>query len=234
MKTGDEKTDEPPSLSDIGGWREACNAGRLVKSRSEDIVEKIQQIGSHGDQRLRADLLAHISDRLLRIIRPRVGRNHRNGGDDIVTRTHSQLIIAILQPGSPDGKALRKTFGACVQSRLADAIRAERLYAHRYQSFSALPSPDGGADEEQGAFEPPDDKPANQIEQEVHVERILQKIDDPRKQKAFRLHMEGVPLEPGKGKTSIAQELRVSAKTAGKWIAEVQEFLKSEIGVSNV
>jgi DNA-directed RNA polymerase specialized sigma24 family protein len=234
MMIGDEKTDEPPSLSDLDGWKGAANDGRLAKYRSEDIVAAIQRIGSHGDQKLRGDLLVHISNRLTRIIRPRVGRNHSNGGEDIVQRAHDRLIVAILMPGSADGKALRKTFRACVQSRLADAIRSERLHAARYLSFSALPQPDGNVEDETEAFEQSDGKPANQVEQEVHVERVLQKIDDQRKQRAFRLHMEGVPLEPGKGTTSIAQELSVSAKTAGKWIAEVQEFLKTEIGVSNV
>ena len=181
MVTGDEKTDEPLSLSDLSGWKEAATAGRLAKFRSENIVAAIQRIGSQGDQRLRGDLLVHISDRLTRMIRPRVRRIHRNGGDDIVQRAHDQLIVAILMPGSADGKALRKTFGACVHSRLADAIRAELKYASRYQPFSALPSPDSDFEEETDAFEPRDDKPANQVEQEVHVERVLRKIDDPRK-----------------------------------------------------
>jgi hypothetical protein len=175
-------------------------------------------------------LITHISDRLLRIIRPRVSRKYHNEGDDIVTRVHHQLIIAILTPNSPDGKALCRTFSACVKSRLIDAVRAELRYARGNQPFKTIASADDDTGDANEIVEPADNKPADYVEQTAHVEGLLNKISDPKKREAFRLHMDGCPLEPGKGSTSIAQQLGISAKTAGKWIAEIQDFLKTEIG----
>jgi hypothetical protein len=45
--------------------------------------------------------------------------------------------------------------------------------------------------------------------------------------------MDGCPLAPGIGTTSIAEELGISAKTAGEWIAETKALLKIEIGAAH-
>jgi hypothetical protein len=42
-----------------------------------------------------------------------------------------------------------------------------------------------------------------------------------------------VPLAPGIGTTSIAEQLGISAKTAGEWIAETKALLKIEIGAAH-
>ena len=232
MKTG-KKTEEPPSLSDLDGWKAVANADGLNCLRPEDIVAAIQRIGPTGDPKLLSALISHISDRIVRYVRPRVKRTYRNEGEDIVTRVHHQLIVAVLTPKSADGKALCRKFHVCMKTRLIDAVRTELRYERLAKPIIATTTSGEDAGEEKEIVEQADDTPAGQVEQTAHVEGILNKISDPRKRDAFRLHMEGCPLEPGKGSTSIAQELGISAKTAGTWIAEVQEFLKNTIGEPN-
>lgn len=233
MNTG-KKIEEPPSPSDLDGWKAVANADGLSSLRPEDIVTAIQRIGPTGDQRLLSALISHISDRIVRFVRPRVKRTYRNEGDDIITRVEHQLYVAILTPNSADGKELCRRFYACVKTRLIDAIRVELRYERLAKPIIAITTSGDDAGEEKEIIEQVDDTPAGQVERTAHVEGILNKISDPRKREAFRLHMEGCPLEPGKGSTSIAQELGISAKTAGTWIAEIQEFLKTKIGEPNV
>jgi hypothetical protein len=216
MKTGVKQIEEPPSPSDVQGWKDVVAANRLRRLRPEAIVAVLQRLGPNGDQRLLSALITHISDDLLRLIKRLVGKNQRNEGQDIIWRAHHQLIVAVLRPNSKDGQGLCKNFRKWVEYRVADARRAERLYAHRNQPYATA-----------------DNKPADYAEQAAHVERLLSKITDSRKRDAFRLHMDGCPLAPGKGTTSIAEQLGISAKTAGEWIDEVQTLLKTEIGASN-
>ena len=56
MKTGAKTSEEPPSPSDLEGWRGAVASGRLRRLRPEDIVAAIQYIGPNGDQRLLASV----------------------------------------------------------------------------------------------------------------------------------------------------------------------------------
>jgi RNA polymerase sigma factor (sigma-70 family) len=229
MKTGAQTSEEPPSPSDLEGWRTAAAGNRIRLFRPEDIVAAIQHIGPNGDQRVLSALITHVSDELMRIIRRRVGKNHRNEGEDIVLRAQHQLIVAILKPGSKDGQALCKTFRTCVEFRVADAIRAERKYAHRNQPFKTQPGVTDHGEDMVETIEPPEEG----SEQAAEVQRLLNRIPDPRKREAFRLHMDGCPLGPGIGTTSIAEQLGISAKTAGEWIAETKALLKIEIGAAN-
>jgi RNA polymerase sigma factor (sigma-70 family) len=229
MYTGAKTSEEPPSPSDLEGWRSIAAANRLHLFRPEDVVAATQHIGPNGDQRLLAVLITHVSDELLRIIRRLVGKNHRNEGEDIVLRAQHQLIVAILKPGSKDGQALCKTFRTCVEFRVADAIRAERKYAHRNQPYKTQPGVTDHGEDMVETIEPP----AEGSEQVAEVQTLLNRIPDPRKREAFRLHMDGCPLSPGIGTTSIAEQLGISAKTAGEWIAETKALLKIEIGAAN-
>src|SRR5215472_8951202 len=114
MTTSAKTSEEPPSPSDLEGWRRVAAANGLGRLRPEDIVAAIQHIGPNGDQRLLTALSTHVSDELLRRIKRLVGKNHRNEGEDIVWRAHHQLIVAVLKPNSKDGRALCKTFRTCV------------------------------------------------------------------------------------------------------------------------
>jgi len=140
MKTGAKTPEKPPSPSDLEGWRRAAAdkpAGRVPARthRRRDTAHR-----PNGDRRLVADLINHVSDELLRRIIRLVGKNHRNQGDDIIWRAHHQLIVAVLKPNSKDGQALCKSFRKCVEFRVADAIRAERKYAHRNQPSRRSPA----------------------------------------------------------------------------------------------
>ncbi|MET3304420.1 RNA polymerase sigma factor [Bradyrhizobium diazoefficiens] len=229
MKTGAKTPEEPPSPSDLEGWRNVSAANGLRRLRPEDIVAAIQHVGPHGDQRLLAALITHVSEQLLRIIKRLVGKNHRNEGEDIIWRAHHQLIVAVLKPNSKDGQALCKSFRKCVEFRVADAIRAERKYAYRNQPFKTQP---GVADDGEDTVETIE-SPEEGSEQAAEVQQLLNRIPDPRKREAFRLHMDGCPLSPGIGTTSIAEQLGISAKTAGDWIAETKALLKIEIGAAH-
>ena len=229
MKTGSKTSEEPPSPSDLEGWRSVAAADGLRRLRPEDIVAAIQHIGPNGDQRLLAALSTHISDELLRRIKRLVGKNHRNEGEDIIWRAHHQLILAVLKPNSKDGQALCKSFRKCVEFRVADAIRAERKYAHRNQPFKTQPGVTDDGEDMVETIEPPEDG----SEQVTEVQLLLNRIPDLRKREAFRLHMDGCPLGPGIGTTSIAEQLGISAKTAGEWIAETKALLKIEIGAAH-
>lgn len=229
MKTGAKTPEEPPSPFDLEGWRSAAAGDRLRLLRPEDIVAAIQHIGPNGDQRVLADLITYVSGELLRIIKRLVGKNQRNEGEDIIWRAHHQLIVAVLKPDSKDGQALCKTFRTCVEFRVADAIRAERKYALRNQPYKTKPGVTDHGEEVIETIEPRD----KGSEQVVDVQRLLNRITDPRKREAFRLHMDGCPLGPGIGTTSIAEQLGISAKTAGEWVAEIKAFLKIEIGATH-
>jgi hypothetical protein len=233
MKTGVKRIDEPPSPSDVQGWKDVVAQDRLRRIRPEAIVAAVQAMGPNGEQRLLSVLVTRISDELIRRIKWLVGKNQRNEGDDILWRAHHQLIVAVLSPNSKDGQGLSQNFRKWVEFRVADAIRAERLYAHRNQSYKTKAATGDEGEATIEIIEPADNKTADYVEQAAHVERLLSKITDPRKRDAFRLHMDGCPLGPGKGTMSIAEQLGISAKTAGEWIAEVQTLLKTEIGASD-
>jgi RNA polymerase sigma factor (sigma-70 family) len=229
MKTGAKQAVEPPPLSDLDAWKEIVRAGGLDRLRPEAIASLLQAIGPHADQRLVSALVAHFSDEVLKICKWRVPKKRRNRGQDIIDRAHHKLIVAVLTPGSTDGQALCVAFTARVEHRIADADRAERLYAYRNQSFETQLDDE----DEEEEIEPPDNMPWDHAEQAAYVERLLSKIPDADKRKAFRLHLLGMAIQPGKGTSSIAQELGVSARTAGEWVRQVQALLKKEIGDSH-
>src|ERR1700727_976629 len=116
---------EPPDPTDLVGWGQAIASGRLRHMRLEAMVAAIQDLGPLADKRVLNPLAARLSDATLRILRAKVGHNHRNDGLDIIERVHEQIIQAILQPKSADGKSLRLAFIPRVEFRLIDGIAAE-------------------------------------------------------------------------------------------------------------
>jgi hypothetical protein len=216
MDTQDEH--RPPPASDIAEWRRLANEGQLSKYSPEAIVAVVQAIGPKGDKRTLNALMKHLSDVMLRILRRTIGRNHANEGVDMIEEAHSKLILAVLKPESADGIGLCAAFQARVEFRAADAIHAGRLRADRYlyaEDDGVLPMAKKGQ--------------WSEAEELAYVESILRRIEDPRKRLAFRLHMNGVP-KGSKRVDSIASALGVSAKTAGEWIAEVEDQLRIIVG----
>src|SRR5438445_192345 len=110
MKTGVKQIEEPPSPSDVEGWKDVVAQDRLRRLRPEAIVAAIQAIGPNGDQQLLSALVSRISDELIRRIKRLVGKNQRNEGDDILWRAQHQLIVAVLKPNSKDGQGLGQNF----------------------------------------------------------------------------------------------------------------------------
>lgn len=212
-----EKKQSPPLL-DSAAWVRVVEEGRLAGCRMEDIVAAAQEMGPHGDKKTLEALMIQISNEIIRILRWAIGKNYPNEGKDMIERVHGQLIEAVLQPDSADGKGLRVAFRQRVEYRAADAIRAGMKDIYRYPYA-----------EDVGAVPATNVEPWPIIEQNAHVENLLRRIQDPRKCLAFRLYMEGVPKESKKVE-SIASALGVSARTVGVWIAEIQTQLKSILG----
>ncbi len=134
--TGEDAT---PRSTDLDAWRQAVTAGRFRNFKMEDIIAAIQDLGPGTDKGVLNPLVLHVSDTIVRILRSRVGRNNRNEGESIITRAHGQLVIAMLNPDSADGKGLRIAFVPRVQFRAADAIRASKRTKTANSSRRARP-----------------------------------------------------------------------------------------------
>jgi len=211
--------EEGPDPCDSEAWRRVIGSQQLPTIRGQSLIAAVQQIGSKGDRRVLEPLMKEISDRMMRILRKHIGRNHRNEGWDMIEEAHGKLIEAVLKPKSADGSALRTAFVTTVRLRGADAIRREALHKERY------------AYSEDEAVVPFGQKEfLSEDEERAHVEAALRRVKDPRKRLAFRLHMDGVPRYSIKVE-SIASALGVSDKTAETWIKETEEELKTILGV---
>lgn len=211
----------PPRSTDLDGWRRAVADGRFGNFKMEVVIAAVQDLGPETDPSVLNPLLIHVSDTILRILRGKVGINHRNKGEDIIADAHGQLLAALFDPNSADGKALRTAFVPRIAFRAADAIRVEQkreTREHAVESIEAL------EDKRQ-----PQVDPREELNQKLYVEEVLSHITDERKRLAFRLYMEEYPLESTRS-TSISEALGVSAKTAGQWIEEIQALLRNIIG----
>jgi hypothetical protein len=221
--------DPPPDSTDLEGWRDAVNVGHYTRYRLEEIVAAIQDLGPCTDKAVLNPLAKHLSDALLHILRRHVSVNHPNRGRDIIERTHGQIIEAVLQPTSADGKALRVAFVPRVTFRLKDALASEASAARNRKSHEAeLRAGDTirrGADGELLDLSQKGD-PSRDLDESMDVENILEQVQDDRKRLAFRLFMDGVPFKSKKS-ASIADALGISEKTAREWVKEVQDLLSS-------
>jgi hypothetical protein len=113
--------DPSPPSNDLEGWRQAIAGGRLRKFRLETIAAAFQDLGD-TDQRVREQLAQHLSNAIIGMLRKRVDVNKPNRGDDIIFQVQEVIFVALLNPGSADGKQLRKGFGGIVNFRLKDAL----------------------------------------------------------------------------------------------------------------
>lgn len=222
--------DDPPDSTDLEGWRLAVNEGRHKAYRLEAVVAAIQDLGPCTDKAVLNTLAKHLSDALLRILRKHVSIYHPTRGLDIIERAYSQIIDAVLQPASADGKALRVAFGPRVTFRLKDALIAEASAAQNRESHEAKLIKAGhttrrGTDGAQQQV-PRQHDSSRALNENLDVENILEQVTDPRKRLAFRLFMDGVPFKSKKS-ASIAEALGISERTAREWVKEVQELLSS-------
>ena len=72
--------------------------------------------------------------------------------------------------------------------------------------------------------------PLDEVAQSVHVDHILEKIPDPLRRLAFRLHINGYPIE---GRNSISKAVGKTPRTVSTWIRETEALLSAEIGESH-
>jgi hypothetical protein len=225
--TGEEP---PPKSTDLEGWRRAVNNGSHTRFRLEEIVAAIQDLGPCTDKAVLNPLAKHLSDALMCILRERVSIHYPNRGDDIIERTHAQVIEAILTQTSADGKALRHAFVPRVSFRIKDALAAEARAARKPgeatkedPGSNAACNADQTLSSELSGTASPDD-PITAIDQSIDVENVLQKITNDQKRLAFRLYMDGIPFKSKKAH-SIAVALDISERTAREWVKEVQAIL---------
>jgi len=213
--------DAPPS-TDLAGWRRAVGNGRISAFSMESIVAAIQDLGPTTDKAVMNPLVFHVSDTITRMLRGMIGRNHRNEGEDMITRAQAKLVAAMFSPNSADGKGLRIAFKFRVAKRAADAIRAESKIEKRESEVDAQ---DDAKDEPAATAI----DPWQEVNEQMDVERVLALVTDDQKRLAFRLQMEDVPMESTQ-KASIVKALGVSRKTAEKWIEEVRALLAAKLG----
>lgn len=189
-------TEEGPDPADIQAWRRMVENGSYKSVSHQSLVAAAQSMGPFGDQRILNPIMLEIGDRTMRILRKRIGRNHRNQGYDAIERAHGQLIEAVLKPQSADGSALRTAFVSTVRYRAADAIRREQLETARFSE----------PEEDETTPTTTCSQPASDMEESAQVESVLRNVRDPRKRLAFRLYMDGVPRNSTKAE-SIASSL---------------------------
>jgi hypothetical protein len=118
-----ENKDSPKS-TDLDGWRQAIADKQLGAFRLEAIAAAFEDLGPR-DKRVQEGLAKHLSDAILKILRPHVGFHHANRGEDIILRVHGKIFTALLRPPSADGRGLRVAFVPRVLFRLKDAIAEE-------------------------------------------------------------------------------------------------------------
>lgn len=111
--------------TDLEGWRCVIAEGKLSAIRREALVAVIQDLGPKADPKVLNPLLRELNDHAMKFLSNRVGRNHPNKGQDIIDRTHHDLIEALFDPNSADGKGFREAYYSRLLFRLTDAIRKE-------------------------------------------------------------------------------------------------------------
>lgn len=114
-----------PGPTDLEGWRRVIAEGRLSAIRREALVAVIQDLGAKADPKVLNPLLRELSDHAMKLLRKKVGRNHPHEGQDIIDRAHHDLIKALFDPNSADGKGFREAYYSRLIFRLKDAIGKE-------------------------------------------------------------------------------------------------------------
>jgi hypothetical protein len=248
--------DSSPKSNHLEGWRKAIANGHLASFKLEEIAAAFQVLRGR-DKQVQNALADYLSLSILRILRRRVGSNHPNRGEDIILRAHHQIIVALLRPNTADGRGLREAFVARVEYRLKDAIAVENRERRVPDENSQSKSADNAQEQDEvvieqlhavaddelagGEFEkilvkqpcqPTPHDGSYDLDQNLDVRCILERIADPRKRLAFYLYMNDVPYHSKKtGVTSIALALNISDKTARAWVEEVRQELTTNENV---
>ena len=242
---------KPPPSTDVPAWRAIAAAGGLGHFAAEEVIAAFQDAGGR-DPRLREMMASYLSAMVYRVLRRRVGRNKIDDGRDIIDDIHDGFFAANCRPASTDAKGYRQAFVTRIMFRMKDALAGEKRSTVIEARRDARPNdgsplgalalvPEIDEVESDAYFEREElsgdgvQRPAPDLlaevevmTQQLDVTRILAKVPDYRKRLAFRLFMDQVPVGGNKPVT-IARTLGVDRKTIEHWIAEVREFLKTQV-----
>ena len=100
-------------------------------------------------------------------------------------------------------------------------IEAEKKRRNHYPSSDDVPD---------DIFKEKSHRPFDQIDKSIHVDQVLDMIPDHRKRLAFRLYLDGCPIESSKEVDSISEAVGKTAKMVGTWIKEIKALLQAQIG----
>jgi hypothetical protein len=222
--------EKPPPSTDVEGWLQVLERKGLDQIRPEALVAAVQDLDLTGGKKVREAIAVHLSDVIYNIVAPRVRKTYPNQGKDVVEVVHGQILEAIFDRESADGKGLRKAFGFRIQLRLKDALRSE-------SSAKKLGGVGRGADQAASAegrsAEERDESPIDDAwltnHEHFEVEDALMLIKDDLKRFAFRLYMNGMPCKSIDG-DSIEKAVGRSERTVRTWIDDITKLLKKELG----
>jgi len=206
---------------DSEGWKKVIERKELDQYHIQDVVLAAREFNDIGDRKALAPLMGHISDQILNVLRGYVGTNYYNEGKDIIHDVHSKMMHALLIPNSKDGQALCEAFVPRIRFRALDEIKAEKKRRNRYPNSENVPG---------DIFKEKSHSPFEQVEENKYVDQILEMIPDHKKRLAFRLHLDGCPIESSKGADSISEAVGKTARTVGTWIKEIKSLLQAQIG----
>lgn len=222
------KPPPPAPPTDSAGWARAAQQKALTQLRLEHLVIALQDQRTTWDRDTVNGVARHLSDSMFAILYECVSAANPSR-KEIIDEVHQCLWLKVLDPGSKDGQALRVAFVPRLKHRLKDAFREQA----KRRRHAQLPQPeDGGASDDDlvssAAAEKAFSRPSgfDLVAARVDTEQLLQKVGDPLKRLAYRLHViDGVPFKSKKG-LSIAEAVGVSDKTASAWVKEIQQFLE--------
>ncbi len=219
---GNEKTVkvENKSPTDSEGWKKAIDREELDQYCVQDIVRAARNINISGDRTILVALMTYISDQMIGVLSATIGTNQPNRSDMIHDVQHD-MICAVLDPDSKDGTALCEAFVPRIRFRALDAIKKETTCRDRYTCPSIIPD---------STFEDKSRCMSDQDHEDLHVEQVLNLIPDRMKRLAFRLYVEEIPIESGKGLPSISVAVGKSEKTVRTWIKEIKALLQAKTG----
>jgi len=197
--------------------------GRLGERRPEEIVILCRSLDARGDEHLLGELLGHLSALAVRYLTPRANPNLSNRGKDAVDHVWRAMQEAILDPDSADGAGYGVAFYPKLNQRLVDEIRRQNKHRDRQQPFVL--------DEEGEDIEPADNLNLGPEEHAI-LSSILQQLPE-NQRKAFLLRRGGYDYYSQRADlATIASTLKISDKTARKWVAEAENLIRQELGAT--
>ncbi len=207
-------------VPDVGVWSEHLATGTVRTVSLELLFRACCAFHALGNSHMAGELIVALADRSARLLRPRVGRDLENQGEDVIKATVDKVVDAVLNPAEADAVGFSASFQLTLGRRLTDQIRKSRNHSGREVGFEV--------DDDGDEVLPPDISLANP-EQAMLIQELLSAID-PRKRRALALSAAGFPAWTDKaGHRSIASMLNVSRKTAETWLREMRCLVQKQM-----